>query len=141
MARMTLTRILADCYFDSETAQLIRRETILEVSQDTGLIHKICTCGPEDDQESKEPQSREWELIDLRGLTVLPGFVDTHVHRQFIVHLPALSIRSTQQYFYIPTPKRLGRINSPRKAWLSARSGRLFTPTTPCWQASPLSET
>ena len=68
-------QLLVDCYFDSESAELVYRETLFEVSQDTGLIHRICSLQdiPVDDSEG---------IIDLRGLTVLPGFVDTHVHRK-----------------------------------------------------------
>jgi cytosine/adenosine deaminase-related metal-dependent hydrolase len=68
------THILLDCYFDSERAQFVHEPTVLQVSQETGLIHKISPL--------HESAPFTEDVIDLRGLMVLPGLVDTHVHRQ-----------------------------------------------------------
>ena len=85
---LKLKTILLDKYFDSERASIVEEETVVLVSPETGqyivcyrttavtqillvsgLIHDIYPA-----QGSVVPD------IDLRGLTVLPGLVDTHVH-------------------------------------------------------------
>jgi hypothetical protein len=122
-----MTRLLIDCYFDSEIAKLIRREVLLEVSEHTGLIHRLY----DTDDVGQQP------VIDLRGLTVLPGFVDTHVHCQRFEYLWCSS--DDRQSSCIRTPKHLGKISLPKRAWSSVPSGRRTTPVTLCWQASLLS--
>lgn len=71
-------RLLVDCYFDSEAAAFVHKPTVIAVSQQTGLIHDI---SPYHGELSPD----ESTIIDLRGLTVLPGFVDTHVHRKLSI--------------------------------------------------------
>ena len=75
--QVSTTRILVDCYFDSQAAKLVYGRALLTVSKETGLIHEIGPC----------PEHLQDVEIDLRGLTVLPGLVDTHVHRQRRLYL------------------------------------------------------
>jgi hypothetical protein len=72
--QVPINQLLVDCYFDSESAELVHEEVLFEVSQDTGLIHRI--------RSLQDVPVLDEGAIDLRGLTVLPGFVDTHVHRE-----------------------------------------------------------
>ena len=75
-------KILAGKLFDSYAGDVVERRLIL-VSPDSGLI-----VGVEAFEDSPEWLSRagidleDDSTIDLRGQTVLPGFVDAHVHRK-----------------------------------------------------------
>ncbi|KAG8736649.1 hypothetical protein FRC12_017515, partial [Ceratobasidium sp. 428] len=68
-----LTYIRTDNYFDSYHAEFVQGDHDIVVDTTTGLILDI--------QKSSKTQLPDGATeIDLRGLTVLPGFVDTHVH-------------------------------------------------------------
>ncbi|KAG8684285.1 hypothetical protein FRC09_015489 [Ceratobasidium sp. 395] len=72
-----LTYIRTDNYFDSYRAEFVQGDHDIVVDTTTGLILDI--------QKSSKVQLPDGATeIDLRGLTVLPGFVDTHVH--FFLH-------------------------------------------------------
>ncbi|KAG8682110.1 hypothetical protein FRC09_017008 [Ceratobasidium sp. 395] len=71
-----LTYIRTDNYFDSSRAEFVQGDHDIIIDTTTGLIIDI--------QTSKEQLPDDATEIDLRGLTVLPGFVDTHVH--FFLH-------------------------------------------------------
>ncbi|KIP04019.1 hypothetical protein PHLGIDRAFT_110162 [Phlebiopsis gigantea 11061_1 CR5-6] len=73
-------KILAGELFDSYAGELVKNKLIF-VSPDSGLIVGVDTF--EDSDEGLRRAGidlRDEATIDLRGLTVLPGFVDTHVH-------------------------------------------------------------
>jgi len=53
--------------------------TIL-ISRKTGRILSVT---PTTDSDTREAASPDSSVIDLRGKTVLPGFIDTHVHCEF----------------------------------------------------------
>ncbi|KAJ6482559.1 hypothetical protein C8R45DRAFT_904822 [Mycena sanguinolenta] len=73
---MKLTRrIAAGQLFDPYLLQLVPNQ-LITVSQETGLVLDVCSFG----SSSELPP----ETIDLRHLTVVPGFVDVHVH--FFLH-------------------------------------------------------
>ncbi|KAG9125888.1 hypothetical protein FRC07_005746 [Ceratobasidium sp. 392] len=72
----TLTYIRTDNYFDSYRAEFVQGNHDIVIDTTTGLILDI-------QKSAKETQLPD-NGIDLRGLTVLPGFVDTHVH--FFLH-------------------------------------------------------
>ena len=62
--------------FDSLSMQFLDHQ-VITVSESTGLIHDVHTLTIE------EQQTLDWSddsVIDLREQTVLPGFVDAHVH-------------------------------------------------------------
>ncbi|KAG9101111.1 hypothetical protein FRC06_003339 [Ceratobasidium sp. 370] len=66
-----LTYIRTNNYFDSHRAEFVQGDHDIVVDTETGLILDI--------QKSKEQLPDSAIEIDLRGLTVLPGFVDTHL--------------------------------------------------------------
>lgn len=73
-------KILAGELFDSYAGELVKHK-LISVSPDSGLIVGVDTF--EDSDEGLRRAGidlRDEATIDLRGLTVLPGFVDTHVH-------------------------------------------------------------
>ncbi|KAJ6606864.1 hypothetical protein B0H10DRAFT_2074086 [Mycena sp. CBHHK59/15] len=74
------SRILAGQLFDPCLLKLIPNQ-LISVSRETGLILDVCTFSPSSvpDILQKYP-----DIIDLRHLTVAPGFVDVHVH--FFLH-------------------------------------------------------
>lgn len=74
-ALMPHTYILTDCYFDSWQADFIRDTHAIKIDPVHGLILSIKKW-PDDSEVSPN----DTNVTDLRGLTVLPGFVDTHVH-------------------------------------------------------------
>ncbi|KAJ3743270.1 hypothetical protein DFH05DRAFT_1448966 [Lentinula detonsa] len=71
-------KILAGRLFDPYKLQLLPSQTIT-VSKSTGLI---LTVGSTSENDTRTLVSDE--IIDLRHLTILPGFVDAHVH--FFLH-------------------------------------------------------
>ncbi|KZT44304.1 hypothetical protein SISSUDRAFT_1012401 [Sistotremastrum suecicum HHB10207 ss-3] len=75
-----LTIIYADRYFDSQSASFVDDSLAISVSEETGLIHNIQPLS----EVANNPPNVPKKVIDLRGLTLLPGFVDTHVH--FFLH-------------------------------------------------------
>lgn len=85
--------ILAGKMFDSQAATL-RHNVLLTVSAGTGLVVAVDTF--EDDPawlaQRGVDLTDEAATIDLRGLTVLPGFVDAHVHRESHVHLRKMTM-------------------------------------------------
>ncbi|KAF8605908.1 hypothetical protein BDV93DRAFT_543103 [Ceratobasidium sp. AG-I] len=73
------TYILTDCYFDSWRADFVRGSHAIKVDPTHGLILGVLKW-----PEESEISPNDANVTDLRGLTVLPGFVDTHVH--FFLH-------------------------------------------------------
>ena len=71
------TLILAGRIFDSYSKQFVKNQLITTCSR-RGIIIDICTISPE--EQNSLLDSGGGNLIDLRHQTVLPGFVDTHVH-------------------------------------------------------------
>lgn len=73
-------KILAGRLFDSYAGDVVANR-LITVSPTSGLI-----VGVEEFKDSKEWFAEagidlgDESTIDLRGLTVLPGFIDTHVH-------------------------------------------------------------
>ncbi|EIN14315.1 hypothetical protein PUNSTDRAFT_140632 [Punctularia strigosozonata HHB-11173 SS5] len=74
-----MTKLVVSKLFDPETEQFITNR-IITVSEDSGLVLDVTPFSSED-VHSVLVDSR---TVDLRGLTVLPGLVDTHVH--FFLH-------------------------------------------------------
>lgn len=76
--------ILAGKLFDSQAATL-RHNVLLTVSPRSGLIVAVDTFEDDPAWLAKRGVALQDEAatIDLRGLTVLPGFVDAHVHREY----------------------------------------------------------
>lgn len=70
-----MTRILAGRLFDPYIPGFTTNR-LITVSQDSGLIVSVDSFSEsEGDRAASEP-----DVVDLRRQTVLPGFVDTHVH-------------------------------------------------------------
>lgn len=69
-----LYRIIAGQIFDSFERKIVRSRTIT-VDRNKGIILSIEPHSPQDFTVTEGV-----EIIDLRHLTVLPGFVDVHVH-------------------------------------------------------------
>jgi dihydroorotase-like cyclic amidohydrolase len=65
-----ISRILAGQLFDPYLLQLVPNQ-LITVSLNTGLVLDVC---------SYTSDQLPPETIDLRHLTVVPGFVDAHVH-------------------------------------------------------------
>lgn len=76
----TTMKIVAGKLFDSYTGDLLENQ-LITISPDSGLILNVQKY--EDKQEWFEEKGIDLEdnsVVDLRGQTVLPGLVDTHVH-------------------------------------------------------------
>ncbi|KDQ20345.1 hypothetical protein BOTBODRAFT_27767 [Botryobasidium botryosum FD-172 SS1] len=73
-------RILVSSMFEPETLAFLHTKTIC-VDAATGLIREVRNYEELDQHEGEDEDLR---VLDLRGLTVLPGFVDAHVH--FFIH-------------------------------------------------------
>lgn len=71
---MKKIRIIAGKLFDPETLEFLENR-VITVSEDTGLIHDVQRLSEVLDLDLTSSLT-----IDLRASTVLPGFVDTHVH-------------------------------------------------------------
>ena len=71
---MNVIRIIAGKLFDPESLEYLENQ-LITVSEETGLIHDVHPLSEITDLDLESPST-----VDLRGLTVLPGFVDTHVH-------------------------------------------------------------
>ena len=74
-----MMRIYAGKIFDSYSCQLVDKKMIT-VSPESDLIQGIESYSPRDLQavDFSDPDN-----VDLTNQTVLPGFVDAHVHRKF----------------------------------------------------------
>ena len=73
-------RILAGWLFDSYTGNLVQNR-VITVSPDSGLIIDVDTFEDSDDGLCRAGIDLKRETtIDLRELTILPGFVDVRVH-------------------------------------------------------------
>ncbi|QRW17013.1 amidohydrolase family protein [Rhizoctonia solani] len=75
----SLARILTDNYFDSVRAEFVKENNVITIDKTNGLILGVSKA-----LDASDPPPADVEVIDLRGLTVMPGFVDTHVH--FFLH-------------------------------------------------------
>lgn len=72
--------ILAGRLFDPFTREF-RPKQVIQVSQDKGLITSVKSATGSDFEALRtETQTGSSGLVDLSSSTVLPGFVDTHVH-------------------------------------------------------------
>ncbi|KAF5384786.1 hypothetical protein D9615_000885 [Tricholomella constricta] len=74
--------VLAGKLFDSVSKKLISNQ-VITVDRDSGIILRVLDLT----EFRSSTESRRWvdngteeEIIDLTHLTILPGFVDTHVH-------------------------------------------------------------
>ncbi|KAJ7722888.1 hypothetical protein DFH07DRAFT_932308 [Mycena maculata] len=75
------TKILAGQLYDPYLLQLVPHQ-LITVSRKTGLVLDVCSFSPE--SASVNLILNDPDTIDLRHLTVAPGFVDAHVH--FFLH-------------------------------------------------------
>ncbi|KAG1742629.1 uncharacterized protein EDB91DRAFT_1127141 [Suillus paluster] len=71
--------VLAGKLFDPYTLELLENQAIT-ICNDSGMILEVTPFS----NNGNDFASFDGEVIDLRHLTVLPGFVDTHVH--FFLH-------------------------------------------------------
>jgi imidazolonepropionase-like amidohydrolase len=69
--------ILAGKLFDPHSRKLVLNQ-VISVDKNNGTI-----LGVQDHAKFVKPGNEE--LIDLRHLTILPGLVDAHVHRQYLI--------------------------------------------------------
>ena len=72
------TRILAGELFDPYTCKILKNK-LITVSQDSGLVIDVDSF----DDLKGHRFAKESDVIDLRKETVLPGFVDVHVHCEY----------------------------------------------------------
>ncbi|EGO31270.1 hypothetical protein SERLADRAFT_456162, partial [Serpula lacrymans var. lacrymans S7.9] len=72
-------KIIAGKLFDSYTLELLENR-VITVSEDSGIILDVQPFS----SSTHGLNFSDSQIIDLRHLTVLPGFVDTHVH--FFLH-------------------------------------------------------
>lgn len=85
----TLKKIFAGKLFDPYTLQLVPKQ-LITVSTKSGLIVDVQpydsslerALGLEIDRESTANDEDRADVVDLRECTVMPGFVDVHVHRE-----------------------------------------------------------
>ena len=78
-----LLRIYAGRLFDPESLALLANQ-LVAVSPSSGLVISVCPFDPAHvpfGPDAKTGPSEDPRVIDLRRCTVLPGFVDAHVHR------------------------------------------------------------
>ena len=74
-----LVRVYAGKLFDPYALKLLPRR-VVTVSRELGLVVDV---QPWTEEELRDVDfTKDDANIDLRGLTVLPGFVDAHVHRE-----------------------------------------------------------
>ena len=92
-----LVKIYAGKLFDPHSLQLLPQR-VVTVSEELGLVVGV--------EEYSEQEAngvdfgRDEKAIDLRDATVLPGFVDAHVHCEFmgvVLHPPSLC--ASMRYF------------------------------------------
>lgn len=72
-------RIFAGRLFDPYSLELLGNQ-VITVSPERGLILEVRS------YSNDEPAGVDWSdplVVDLRHATVLPGFVDAHVHSKF----------------------------------------------------------
>lgn len=71
-------KIYAGKIFDSYSCELVSKK-LITVSPESGLIQALESYSPRDLQaeDFSDP-----DTMDLSNQTVLPGFVDAHVHRK-----------------------------------------------------------
>ncbi|KAJ6598180.1 hypothetical protein DFH09DRAFT_1394180 [Mycena vulgaris] len=74
--KMSSRRILAGNLFDPYLLQLVPNQ-LITVSRKTGLVLDVCTFSP---ASVRQILLDDPDTIDLCHLTVVPGFVDAHVH-------------------------------------------------------------
>ena len=81
----TVKKIFAGKLYDSQSQRLLPRQ-LITVSSDTGLILSVGNYNEADERAldvilstTRDTQ----DVIDLRKCTVMPGFVDAHVHRKW----------------------------------------------------------
>ncbi|OJT09563.1 hypothetical protein TRAPUB_13940 [Trametes pubescens] len=76
--RERIVRIYAGKLFDPQTLQLLPQR-VVTVSPETGLVLGV---EPYKDEELRgvDFSAGNEDVVDLRAATVLPGFVDVHVH-------------------------------------------------------------
>ena len=74
-----LVKIYAGKLFDPYTKQLLRNR-LITFSPAKGLILAVTEVHSDHLDSVARVQGTDTQLIDLRDHTVLPGFVDTHVH-------------------------------------------------------------
>ena len=82
-ARQRRILILAGRLFDPRSLQLVRDQAIT-VDPDSGLITDVRPLG---ELDSEVVGDADPSVVDLRRATVLPGFVDVHVHCTLLFRL------------------------------------------------------
>lgn len=75
-----IVRIYAGKLFDPQTLQLLPQR-VVAVEPETGLVLAV---EPYSDEEVRgvDFSAGNEDVVDLRAATVLPGFVDVHVHSE-----------------------------------------------------------
>lgn len=122
--------VLAGKLFDPYTLELLDNQAIT-ICNDSGMILDVSPFSG----NSSEFASFGGEVIDLGQLTVLPGFVDTHVHCKRTTFISG-TIKSSQaaiccQSSFIRTRRPHGRTRLPKRASSSAPSGPRCTLNVP----------
>ena len=71
-----MIKIYAGKIFDSYSCKLVDKR-VITVSPESGLIQAVEPYSPRDlhEEDFSDP-----DIVDLSNQTVLPGFVDAHVH-------------------------------------------------------------
>lgn len=71
--------ILAGKIFDSRARKLLENQVII-IDKELGVILDVINL--DEFQREAQRSSEDMEIIDLGQWTLLPGFVDAHVHRK-----------------------------------------------------------
>jgi imidazolonepropionase-like amidohydrolase len=108
-----IVQILAGKLFNSSSLEVLQNQ-LIKVNKSSGLIIEVTAFS---DDDIAELDLASPDVHDLRHLTVLPGFVDVHVHCEVGFSTQrSLKSHAVSKSSCTHMPRFRGMINSRRKA-------------------------